>query len=226
VSEHTIIKICETQIFRTPATYIAWFEGLLQSIHVDRSLNEQARRHAGILKQFYEEMFPLYSLLRVKKDIWAASEFRNVFGSQNYDIEIRYNDLMYLEVVTTDFDDGELFRGKVLSAKKSVDAIAPIVRDEQGRPIGFMNEGDCRLHDDVVSEVLTLAESRLRAKIEKSYPAKTGLVINVDDYKSNLNEGDWGRFSVMLGSMRTDWRSVFESVFVVGPKARDWIEMS
>jgi hypothetical protein len=157
---HEIIRAEEVQVFRTPAAYIEWFDGLLLAIRDDPSLKESARGHEGIFKQFYEEMFPLYSLLRVKKPAWAGSEFRNVFGSQAFDVEIRGNELAYLEVVTTDFDDGELFRGKVLSAEGSVDAIAPVVRDGRGKVIGFQNEGDCRLHDDVVSEVLALAETR------------------------------------------------------------------
>jgi hypothetical protein len=216
----------EIQVFRTPAAYIAWFEGLLSAIHDDPSLKEPARRHEGIFKQFYEEMFPLYSLLRVKKLAWAGSEFRNVFGSQPFDVEVRGNTLAYLEVVTTDFDDGELYRGKVLSSEGSVDAIAPVVRDGRGKVIALQNEGDCRLHDDVVSEVLALAETRLRTKSEKVYPPNTGLLINVDDYKANLTPKDWRLFSAMLASMRPQWHSVFESIFVVGPRATDWIETS
>ena len=223
---HEIIRAEEVQVFRNPSAYIEWFDGLLLAIRDDPSIKEPARRHEGVFKKFYEEMFPLVSLLKVKKEKWRESEFRSVFGNQNYDVEIRSNALMFLEVVTTDFDDGELFRGGVLTARGSVDAIAPVVRDERGRPIGFENEGDCRLHDNVVSEVLTLAQSRLLAKCEKTYPAKTGLVINVDDYKTNPTCSDWQRFSTMLEARRPHWQPIFETVFVVGPRGQSCIELA
>lgn len=219
-----ILEKADIESFRSPSAYIEWFEHLLKAIHEDKSLKEPARKHAGIFKQFYEELFPLYSLLRVKNRDWAASEFRNVLGNQNYDVEIRGNPLEYLEIVSTDFDDGELFRGKVLSAKGSVDAIATIMRDKRGRPIGFVNEGDFRLHENVISEVLVLAQSRLQAKCAKSYPPNTALIVNVDDYKANPSETDWHQFSTMIERTRPQWRPVFTKVFLVGPRGETCIE--
>lgn len=216
----------EVETFRLPSAYLEWFEGLLLRIREDPDLKEPARRHEGFFKNFYEEMFPLRSLLKVKGDKWKLSEFKNVFGSQAYDVEIRNNELKYLEVVITDFDDGELFRLKHLSERKSVDAIAPIIRNARGRPVGFENEGGTRLRSQLVDEVLTTVGYRLRRKVEISYPKRTGLVIYIDDYKFDFDPDNQPGFSSLLNSTKGDWKRVFETVFVVGPRAESWIEMS
>jgi hypothetical protein len=77
----------EVEIFRTPPIFLSWFSKKLEQVRLNQSLREDALLHRGQFKEFYEEIFPLFSLLRFKATEWASSEFKNILGNQPYDVE-------------------------------------------------------------------------------------------------------------------------------------------
>ena len=104
------IKICyyvmifkkeEIEIFRNPTKYITWFESLLREINRYERNKKEALLHIGGFKEFYEEIFPTASILKIKEQEWKESRFRNIIGNQSYDVEIENHSLKYLEVDCT-----------------------------------------------------------------------------------------------------------------------------
>ena len=69
----------EVELLRNPTEYIEWFEKLLNKVNSDKSTKKESLTHSGSFKIFYEEIFPLWSLLKQKKDEWTDSSFRNIF---------------------------------------------------------------------------------------------------------------------------------------------------
>ena len=79
----------ELELFRNPEDYLTWFNALLEKTKDTRNdslEHRQALLHQGDYKFFYEEIFPLASLLKIKKDEWSESLFSHVRGNQPYDV--------------------------------------------------------------------------------------------------------------------------------------------
>lgn len=212
------------EVFRRPAEYLLWFQALVERTKGNREEHVAALAHKGLFKVLYEEIFPLASLLRVKSEAWREAEFRNVLGNQAYDVEIRNHALNFIEIVTTDFDDGQRFRMMQMIERGSVDAIGPIHRDARGRPVGITGEGAMRLRDDVVRERLDLACDRLSKKATRDYPKGTALLIYIDDFSVAIDPDDRVKFSQLLRSTRDVWASTFQCAFIVGPKSELFCE--
>ena len=221
-----MVDLSQAQIFKRPPEFISWFNQVLKAINDDPSNKKNALTHAGPFKKFYEEIFPLATLLKIKGQEWKDSEFRNVFGSQSYDVEVRNHSLRYFEIVCADFDDGERFRMLTLLERKSVDALGKITRDADGRADGIEQEGSMRLHTEVVEEKLVLIESRIRRKLANSYPEKTALIVYFDETTIELTPNDYAKFSRCLRNLRPEWRRVFVAVYIFGPSAKHCIEDS
>ena len=129
----------EIEIFRRPSEYIHWFESHLETTGRERVYREEALQHKGVFKRFYEELFPLYSLLKHKQHTWDGFRLRNVLGNQSYDVEIENNRMAYLEIGTTEFDEVELFRMQEFLDKGSVSLSGKVVRDKRNdrKPFGM-----------------------------------------------------------------------------------------
>jgi len=210
-------------MFRSPAEYTQWFESHLQTTGRDRTYREEALQHKGIFKQFYEELFPLYSLLKLKQKQWRKSRFRNVLGNQSYDVEVKGNALAYLEIATTDFDEGELFRWREFLANGYVSAIGRITRDNKGRMDRI--EDEARPHNVLVQESVAAITARMNDKSAKSgYPRDTGLVVYYDDYKVRYEEEDYNLLRSTVEGLKCTWTTTFVSVFLVGPRGEVLIE--
>ena len=208
------------EVFRTPGEYLSWFDELIAPrVGEDK---KKALLHIGLFKLIYEEIFPTASLLKHKRLVWKDSKFRNIVGSQPYDVEIESNALKYLEVTCTDFDDSERFRMLNLIEKGHVNPAGVILRDHKGRPVDI--DEDARCTDDVIKERTDLIVKAIKRKSEKEYPNRTGLIVYFDDFSVMLRERDLHRLRDALELTRPVWQPSFESVFLVGPRAEVLIE--
>jgi len=210
------------QVFRTPAEYLDWFDSLVGTAKRVGEDKENALLHKGPYKVLFEEIFPTASLLRRKSQEWTNSRFRNVLGNQTYDVEVQNNLLNYIEITCTDFDDGERFRMLKLLNMGYVSAAGTVLRDDKDRPVDIVEDARCT--DEVVDERLNLIVKAINKKAEKKYPDKTGLLVYFDDFSVILRDCDLVRLKNALKETRSKWASVFEAVFLVGPRGEVLIE--
>ncbi len=213
----------EIETFRKPIEYLQWFESHLDTTGRDRRNMEDALLHKGIFKQLYEELFPLYSLLRHKCQEWKESRFRNVIGSQPYDVEIENNCMAYLEIATTDFDDGEWLRMREFLANGHVSSTGKVARDDNNKPISIQDEA--RPHEEIVRETIESISKRIESKSEKVYPDNIGLIVYYNDFSIMYNREDVNKLRSAIDVLKPKWKGTFDSVFLVGPMGEIIIEV-
>lgn len=212
----------EIEIFRKPYDYIQWFDSYLESISRDQTYREDALQHNGIFKQFYEELFPLYSLLKHKQQEWRKSRFRSVLGNQSYDVEIEDHTLAYLEIGTTEFDEVELFRMREFFNNGHVNLLGRPIRNQRHRITAIENEG--RDHDELVQETVDKISKLIISKSEKNYPDATGLIVYYDDFRTMFNENDNHDLRHCVDSLKANWNCTFDAIYLVGPRGDVLIE--
>lgn len=213
----------EIERFRKPSEYIQWFESHLETTGRDRAFREAGLQHKGIFKQFYEELFPLYSLLKHKKQEWNESRFRNVLGNQSYDVEIENHRMAYLEIGTTEFDEVELFRMREFLDKGYVSLIGKVARDDRDKPISVQDE--MHSYAEIVQETVDSVSARIESKSAKNvYPAKTGLIVYYDDYTIGYNQEDIDLLRSAVDRLKPKWKGTFDTVYLVGPRGDILIE--
>ena len=156
----------------------------------------------------------------VKKKRWAGSSFRNRKGNQNYDVEVQNHRLDYLEITTSSFDHGEVFRMEELMRKGWVSAIAPVERNNKGRPIRLKDGEIWRKKETVISERLALMAGRILKKSKKNYPQRTGLLVYFDDESVEIDEDDDALFYGLIETTREVWSSKFDEIFLTGSSAK------
>ena len=149
---------------------------------------------------------------------------RNVRGNQNFDVELKGNELSYIEIASADFDDSELFRMNQFIEHGHVDALSSIERNSKGKPIAIEDKKGMHLHDDLIFKILSLIESRIQKKTKKNYPDNTGLLVYFDDFKYYTKEDDVARFDRLLESTKHEWSQTFKNVSIVGPRAERLFE--
>ena len=218
-----MISKTEIETFRTPSEYILWFDSYLETIICDRTHREAILLHKGIFKQFHEELFPLYSLLKHKQHEWNESRFRNVLGNQSYDVEIENHKMAYLEIGTAEFDDVELFRMQEFLDKGDVSLIGKVAKDNKGRPTCIQDE--MRSHAEIVQETIESISMRIESKSAKGYPDNTGLIVYYDDYVIPYSQKDVNKLQSVVDELKTEWRSTFEVVYLVGPRGDKLVEV-
>lgn len=212
------ILCSELELFRNPEDYLTWFNALLEKTKEtrnDSSEHRQALLHQGDYKFFYEEIFPLASLLNIKKNEWSESLFSHVRGNQDYDVRIKNHELDFLEITNSNFDEGDVFLMKELLKNGSVDVTHPVIRDSKGKPAAI-ETGTMRKRNDAVAEILEKIRVRIKSKSEKTYPKRTGLIVSYDYYKCYINHEDQPKFDSLLEESYSEWSLVFDALFIVG----------
>lgn len=205
----------ESKEFRSIAIYVQWVDEWLEKINSDPTNKRAALTHRGTFKVFYEEVYPLSRLLKLKASQWAGAEFRSIMGSQSYDVETRNHDLQYYEVACCDFDDEENFRMGQYLDKGHVSLLSSVTRDERGRPNGFDDDG-CKRHSEVIARYLDVIRQRIMKKCNKVYPAKTGLIIYSFDYL--IDSEDMSLYDELLAETKPLWETKFPVIYIIGPK--------
>ena len=76
---------------RTPAEFISWFE---EKLEINRKRREELRkqmllREGDMSEYFYNELLPLYCLLKNKSEDWKEVNFLPIKGSQNFDVKVQ-----------------------------------------------------------------------------------------------------------------------------------------
>jgi len=211
-------------IARTPSEYLAWFNPVLEQVNNARDNREAALLHEDDYKFFYEELFPLRSLLILKQNEWAEATFQPIHGDQNHDVKVDGLTLEFLEITITNFDGDERFRMQEYIENGSVDALNAVQRDERNRPIAIRNEGEMRDHHELVDEELKKIQERILNKSAKPYPDHTGLVVYYDDYKCAPKASDCKHFEALIDELQPTWSQTFDAIFIVGAKGEHTFE--
>jgi len=211
-----VVSETEISIFRNPSEYIHWFESCLETTGRDRGSRADALQHKGIFKVIYEELFPLYSLLKHKEREWSDSRFRNVLGNQCYDVEIENHRMPYIEIGTTAFDRVELIRMRQFLDEGYVNAVGRPEKVHRNRPIRIRDEA--RFHEDMLRERIDSISALIETKSAKDYPEGTGLLVYHDDFSILLDEGDNRSLRLAVDGLKAKWKCTFQSVYLVGPR--------
>ncbi|WPJ96579.1 hypothetical protein SH580_02535 [Coraliomargarita algicola] len=209
---------------RTPSEYIAWFSPILEQISEREDNREAALLHENEYKFFYEELFPLYCLLKLKEQDWSEARFQPIKGNQSYDVKVEGLPIEFLEITTTNFDGDERFRMQQLMTEGSVDALNPICHDERGRPVGIQNEGEMRDHQQLIVEETQKIHERITRKNSRTYPSKTALLVYYNDYKCYPSETDRSAFEALVNELHPQWSENFTALFLVGAKGEQTFE--
>lgn len=179
----------EIQTPRRPHIFLEWFEALLRRIHAinDDQLNRQVLTRAGIAKQMYEELFPLYRLLQEKRNEWASISVRNVLGNQAGDVEIISHGAdsgkipEKLEITYAVSGRDHMLRMGHLADHGWTSMSGPLSELGQGGQKITRIEVGCSAVEEKVAEVFKLVRRRIGDKVKKKYGQKTGLVVYIED---------------------------------------------
>lgn len=213
--------VAEIEQSRSPVEYVNWFDGLLDRIDKDRDdeLTSQELLKTGLAKRFYEELFPLYALLKHKTKEWNNSRFLPALGSQSYDVEVLTADARipkWLEI--TNAIDGkdynirmnELIKDGVVSMSGEV----IFETGENGKKIPRI-EVKASFVNDVIKRISLLIQNRVTAKSSKNYASSTGLVIWVHDIGTFRKDKNFEQLQEVITTMKAEWQTVFSHVFLL-----------
>jgi len=220
----------EIQKFRKPSEYLQWFDLVVQHI-IDEADEAKVLLHQDTYKEIHEEVFPLATLLEAKGRDWNNSEFRNVIGSQSFDVEIQSSEcpLAYLEIACTTFDDGEIYRMKEFLDKRIVSLTALLIRDGKEMKSGNRQVTEIsalpRNRNHAVQEVAEKVKKQILKKSKKDYPERTGLVVYYDDCSHYFRGNDYDQIRSVCKETEPSWRSNFDALYAVGITNSELIEM-
>lgn len=213
---------------RSPDEFIVWFEGFLESTRHDRSHREQILLRQGIAKPLYEEVFPLYCLLKHKRIEWKGRLFRNILGNQPYDVRATVpgsGASELIEITVADVDQAESVRMEAFVARGRVPAVAPVVwtgTRQTGRDIHISE--DMVLHDDVVRKKRDQIIAAVERKCQRAPATNTALLVYFDDYTAFADQGDLPVMQEALSAVRSFWQSKFTALYVVGASGKRFWE--
>ncbi len=192
---------------RTVEEFIRWIDEKHAVLRNRRlPLNEQNLLRHGIAKIFYEEILPLYCLLKNKACDWHEERFKLVLGGQNYDVEIQTNRFdvpKRIEITVADMDKEEKTRMRHLLDHRSV------------------------------AEVIQDVPERIRERIAKKMtvqgrPDDTALLVYFDDYTDFPfhREESKRRMDIVLDKIDIPWGNRYIALYVVGASGKSlWQRM-
>jgi hypothetical protein len=205
---------------RAPSEYITWYDGLLDKIWQidDDELSEQVLMRTGLAKRFYEELFPLFALLRHKKDDWGTSRISPALGNQKYDVRIdseRSNIPSWLEITYAISGRDNKLRMRHMVDFGFTSMTGPVVEDlVNGRRVTRIIE-EAKMADDTVKEVTDLIEKRISDKSSNGYPARTGLIIWVEDYGTFRAPKYFAKLQDLIDRTHSIWSPAFSHIFLL-----------
>jgi len=213
---------------RSPEDFVIWFEDFLEKTRGDRSLRDQILLRQGIAKPVYEEVFPLYRLLSQKRAAWHGRKFRNILGSQPYDVIVTHanGSQAFIEITTADVDQAEAMRMEVFAAQGRVPVAAPVTwsgTKRTGRRVEISE--DMQLHSGLVEKKRAQIIAAVERKCQKTPAADSALLVYFDDYVCFADEADMPVMDELLNVVRAGWQTRFRALYVVGASGkRIWEE--
>ncbi len=174
---------------RTAKEYIRWIDEKHEILRKRRlAFNKQNLLHQDIAKIFYEEVLPLYCLLKNKSDDWREEKFKPVIGNQNYDVEVqseRKDVPRYIEITTAEFNREEHNRMECFSNFGHVDLLRKVVSEGTKKTGKKSNVEEAGFVDEEL--VNQLAKDWIRGAINRKIniavrPDHTALLVYFDDY--------------------------------------------
>lgn len=208
---------------RSPDDFVDWFERFLERTHGDRSLREQILLRRGIAKPVYEEVFPLYRLLSHKRVIWREKKFRNVLGSQPYDVIVTPagGPFDLIEITVADIDQAEAMRMEVFVAKGRVPAAAPVTWSGTKRTGHHVEiSEDMQLHSGLVEKKKVQIIDAVERKCRRARMVNSALLVYFDDYVCFADDGDLPLMRNTLNAVRPIWQRQFRALYVVGASGK------
>ncbi|MDD5772768.1 MAG: hypothetical protein PHX78_04790 [bacterium] len=184
-----MINKSEIEQFRTIPEFNQWIESklvLLKKYY--KKIRKQELLREGISKQFWEEVYPLYRLLKKQTLLGGNFKVKNIIGSQPYDVEIKYLDCNKHIINKLEFTEAKDGRDSSLRMEKFVETGSVSLTGEikfsgtkkLGRKIYISD--DCADKKDSLDRKLSLIRACISNKKGKKYSSDTALAIVIDDY--------------------------------------------
>lgn len=213
---------------RSPADFVVWFERFLEKTRGDEGCRREILLRQGLAKPVYEEVFPLYRLLDLKRTAWSERRFRNVLGNQPYDVSVTPavpGSFAFIEITTADNDQAEALRMEVFVEKGAVSGIGPVTWSGTKRTRRSVEiSEDMQLHSDLLKKKRNQIVAAIERKSQRDYPAGTALLVYFDDYVAFADPDDQPVMQEVLAATREVWRSRFCTLFIVGASGKRFWE--
>lgn len=222
----------EISLPRTPDEYISWFEEKLKITKEFREeLKIQCILHKGIAKYFYEELFPLYCLLKNKSKAWEKNKFIPIVGNQNFDVRVdpgRNGIPQYIEIVAADRNESEHARMEYFLAHGSVNSIGEvsITREKRnGKKISVDEEAYSS--EEINQRVKDRISELINKKITvKERPDNTALLVSFCDYAAFRYDKDSSKveMNTFLDTLNIQWQIRYLALYAVGMSGQSFYE--
>lgn len=221
----SLITSDEIGVARYPSEYINWFESYLEKTRTNKSFRKRIIKRNGIFKEVYEEVFPIYRLLQKFGLEWSDCRFRNVIGSQNYDVDITGEGdqpFDFIEVTVADATHKEQLRMDYFAEHGTVSFTGDVSwtgTRKTGHDIQISE--DMSLHRDLNNKKLTGITDAIAKKSKKEYRDNTALLVYFDDYTAFSDEHDEEQFKTFFERLDDCWQSKFSELFIIGASGKN-----
>jgi hypothetical protein len=219
----SIVSVVEIETWRSPQTFLNWFDGLLSTIHAvdDAELRRQLLLHRGLAKKIYEEVFPLYRLVQYKQHQWSSVSVRNILGNQPFDVEIDKRGKPVTEIpnrleITYAVEPDYFNRMQYMVQHGHTNMTGNVSSVVQRGQKMIQVENAFKLIEDTVNEVSTLVQHRINKKNSKGYAPGIGLIIYVEDFGTfQHSTKDWIKLEAVVNSNLIRLREFFQVTYLI-----------
>jgi hypothetical protein len=193
------------------------------------NLNSQNLRHEGIAKIWYEEVLPLYCLLKNKADDWKKEKFRLVIGGQNYDVEIQSDNAeipKYIEITVTNYNETEKARMDFFLQNRRVSLVGDVLIEKNKKNAQKITVVD-EFRESKGESIKALIKERINKKIiVVDRPLGTALLIYFDDYIVFRYDNEQSKFemNIFLDSINLPWYDKYIGLYLAGASGKSFYQ--
>jgi hypothetical protein len=226
----SLLTRADAEQSRTPSEFVIWIEGMLEQTKPthpnDPELREATLLRTGIAKDFYEELYPLYQLLRQHKAAWAgAVVIPNLDRASNWDTKVEFNGSRpanipeFLEI--TYVVSGKDYKSRMGCFLENgfVSLSRPIIEtNRKGKKVkgDLLFTENAPTAEETTAQICGLLGERIEAKAKKSYPPNTGLLIMVEDFGTfQYSPKRFGQLEAVVVRLKPVWTKTFVTTYLV-----------
>jgi hypothetical protein len=221
----TLVTKKDAQARRSIGDFVSWYGGLLGQAREsrDKELRRQMLLRTGIATQFYEELFPIFTLMKEKASEWKGASIQPKLDSEKYggDARIDFDGARpqgipeWLQVTYAIAGEDYKFRMRHLVNHGTVCLTGPIKKRKIGGRTNVEIEPGCSTVEADICRVSALLAERIADKCSKPYPPNTALVVWVEDNGTFSFPDPLARLVEVLNRNRDIVKARFCTAFLV-----------